>query len=305
MYPYERAKKLVVEIRKLGVNEQGKSFLDLFRILITEIGNALGYVRMVRSAAMYYCSEAVKFLPDLDEMIQFGEFSGVGDKGAKLSNETNRAAKNLDEVIGTLIKNFGEGSDYFKVLVNVFQSVLLNSEHEQLKVFYMIVPALCISWTEASLQAKEAVYRTTRGPTRELYFSDDGFAMGIAYCLAILKQTRKHEGLHWADSVRHKHKIDQKQLEEQQTARANKEAAVAAKKKKEASANSSIFSVFSSKSSKKNDDANVDEDYEDYEEVHTLQVTGKRLEAGRRETEQLFYSLSGAGIFFKRTDVDT
>jgi hypothetical protein len=34
-------------------------------------------------------------------------------------------------------------------------------------------------------------------------------------------------------------------------------------------------------------------------------VNGKRLEAQRRESEQLFYSLSGAGIFFKRTDVDT
>jgi hypothetical protein len=49
----------------------------------------------------------------------------------------------------------------------------------------------------------------------------------------------------------------------------------------------------------------VDEDYEDMEEVHTLQNTAKRLEAQRRETEQLFYSLSGAAIFFKRTDVDT
>jgi WASH complex subunit 7 len=90
-------------------------------------------------------------------MINFEEFSGTSDKGAKLSSETIRAAKNLDEVIATLIKNFGEGSDYFKVLVKVFQSVLLNSEHEQLKVFYMIVPALCISWTEASLQAKEGI----------------------------------------------------------------------------------------------------------------------------------------------------
>jgi WASH complex subunit 7 len=53
------------------VNEQGKSFLDQFRILVTEIGNALGYVRMVRSASMYYCSEAVKFLPDIDRVISF------------------------------------------------------------------------------------------------------------------------------------------------------------------------------------------------------------------------------------------
>jgi len=128
--------------------------------------------------------------------------------------------------------------------------------------------------------------------------------MGIAYCLAILKQTRKHEGLHWVDSVRQKHKNDQKILEDQQILRANKEAAIAAKKKKEASANSSIFNVFST-NKKKDDNNNPDEDYEDYEEIHTLQVTGKRLEAQRRETEQLFYSLSGAGIFFKRTDIDT
>ena len=48
-----------------------------------------------------------------------------------------------------------------------------------------------------------------------------------------------------------------------------------------------------------------EEDYEDQDAIHTLQVSGKRLEAQRRETEQLFYCLSGAGIFFKRTDVDT
>ena len=41
-YPYERALKFVRDIRKLGVNDAGKSFLDQFRILISEIGNALG-----------------------------------------------------------------------------------------------------------------------------------------------------------------------------------------------------------------------------------------------------------------------
>ena len=58
------------------------------------------------------------------------------------------------------------------------------------------------------------------------------------------------------------------------------------------------------------EDAGAEEDYleEDYEEqdaVHTLQVNARRLETQRRESEQLFYSLSGAGIFFKRQDVDT
>lgn len=243
MYPYERGLKFVREIRKLGVNDQGKSFLDQFRILVTEIGNALGYVRMVRSASMYYCSEAVKFLPELDDIPKFEHHAGAGvpvaappaeegadasappsgfepETGAGFSEETVRSAKMLDDVIDTLVKNFGEGSDYFKVLVNVFQSVLLTEEHEHLRTFFMIVPSMCLSWIDASLQAKDTMYKATRGNTvREMYFTDDGFAMGIAYCLAILKQTRKFESIYWFDSVRAKHKADFADLEKSQKAR--------------------------------------------------------------------------------------
>lgn len=39
---------------------------------------------------------------------------------------------------------------------------------------------------------------------KEVYYTDDGFAMGVAYCLAILKQTRKSDALHWTDTVRAK-----------------------------------------------------------------------------------------------------
>eukprot|EP01035_Chromulina_nebulosa_P017779 gene17779-23383_t len=298
MYPYERASKFVKDIR-----------------------NALGYVRMVRSASMYYCSEAVKYLPELDEIVSFEAHAGKGAKnkivnddgtenevtipnsGANLSEETVRSGKNLDDVISTLIRNFGEGSDYFKVLVNVFQTVLLSEVNEHLKSFFMIVPALCISWADASLQAKDNMYKATRGVTKEMYFSDDGFAMGIAYCLAITKQTRKFEALHWVDSVRSKLKLDTKQLEVQQNARALKEAKMKEEKNKEAR-KQSTFSFFSL-GKKQSEEKTMDEDYEDMEEVHLLQLSSKRLEAMRRETEQLFFSLSSAQIFFKRTDVDT
>lgn len=55
-----------------------------------------------------------------------------------MSEETVRSAGNLDDTIATLVKNFGEGSDYFKVLVNVFQGVLLKPENDHLKTFYII-----------------------------------------------------------------------------------------------------------------------------------------------------------------------
>eukprot|EP00606_Chrysophyceae_sp_TOSAG23-5_P000989 GSChrysophyteH2.ASY1.ANO1.1643.1 assembled CDS len=279
MYPYERAMKFVKDIRKLGVNSSGKSFLDQFRILITEIGNALGYVRMVRSASMFFCSEAVQYLPDFENVISFEEHAGKGTPGAGLGDETVRAGRNLDEVIDTLVKNFGEGSDYFKVLVNVFQ-----------KNFYLIVPSLCISWVEASLQAKDCMYKATRGVVREMYYTDDGFPVGVAYCLAILKQTRKFEALHWVDTVRTKYKEDSRKIAEQEAARDAREAQKKAKREEKEKKSRSWFSL--------------EEDYEEQEANYTLQVSAKRLEAHRRETEQLFYCLSGAGIFFKRTDVE-
>jgi len=72
-------------------------------------------------------------------------------------------------------------------------------------------------------------------PTREIYFTDDGFAMGIAYCLAILKQTKKNDALHWEDTVVAKHKADNKVLQEQLAERAAKEAKLMEKKKKRSS----------------------------------------------------------------------
>jgi WASH complex subunit 7 len=55
---------------------------------------------------------------------------------------------------------------------------------------------MCISWIEASLLAKDAMYKTAKGAYKEMYFTDDGFAMGTAYCLAILKQV-SYSDLTW------------------------------------------------------------------------------------------------------------
>jgi WASH complex subunit 7 len=183
----------------------------------------------------------------------------------------------------------------------------------------MLVPAMCLSWVEASLQAKESMYKATRNVSRsallcllllsphplslrEMYFTDDGFAMGLSYCLAILKQTNKALSLHWFDTVTGKYKKDLSAHQEQQAARALKEKK---KAERESSKRKSSFmgGVFSSSKKAAVEDDEEDQ-HQDFEEVHSLQLTAKRLEAMRRENDQLFYSMSGAAIFFKRTDVD-
>lgn len=61
-YPFERAEKFTKIIRKLGVNEKQESYLDQFRRLIAEIGNAMGYIRMIRSGGFHCCSNAISFV---------------------------------------------------------------------------------------------------------------------------------------------------------------------------------------------------------------------------------------------------
>ena len=121
---------------------------------------------MVRSAGMHFTAEAVRFLPELEHVINFEKYAGdghraadpsadganaaadgggdsetdgggggvkfasettggAGEDGAHLSDETVRAARNLDNVIETLMKNFSEGRDYLHVLVNVFKVMSL------------------------------------------------------------------------------------------------------------------------------------------------------------------------------------
>lgn len=79
-----------------------------------------------------------------------------------------------------------------------------------------------------------------------------------------------------------------------------------AKKKQESK---SSFSFFSSSKKEKvkvaEEERDIEQDYEDMDEIHSLQTTEKKLEVLRRESQQLFFSLAGASIFFKRTDVET
>ncbi|CAF4396218.1 unnamed protein product, partial [Adineta steineri] len=61
---------------------------------------------------------------------------------SNLPNETVNAAKHLDDVISNLVKNFTEGTEYFKILVDVFSNEFRGKKNLHLKHFYVIVPPL-------------------------------------------------------------------------------------------------------------------------------------------------------------------
>lgn len=142
-------------------------------------------------------------------------------------------------MISTLVKNFSEGNDFFRILLRVFQEVLLGNNnkqqqeqqqengssnhrsssfssktHKHLDNFYMIVPALCVAFVEDSMLGKEMMHKPRPNRRGEAYYTDDGFAMGLAYVLAILEQGTKFDSLHWFEGVEKKLSGDEKALSE-------------------------------------------------------------------------------------------
>ena len=151
MYPYQKAFALMQEIKHRGVFQDGQSYLDKFRHLVTQIGNSLGFARLLRSASISYCSSNIEFLPELEEEKGFKEMAELAD----LTEITKESAGQLDEIYQTWKNAFSERQDYLRLLTKSFDGKLNAETHSHLKYFYQIIPTLMINYVESMLIAKE------------------------------------------------------------------------------------------------------------------------------------------------------
>ncbi|CAG2103931.1 unnamed protein product [Medioppia subpectinata] len=255
-FPFERAEKLCKGIRKLGLTADGMSYLDQFRQLISQIGNVLGFVRMLRSGALHCSSNSVNFVPDLDDMTEVSFETMTSDES--LSADTVTAAQNLDSILNTLNLNFTESTDYFKLLVDVFAQTFRDSKNYHLKNFYAILPATTYNFVEHLIISKEKMTRKNKVGAA---FTDDGFAMGVAYILKLLDQFNDFDSLHWFSSVSDKINAEINEANRQSAANANS----------------------------------------DVKLTQTTSLTIKRLENLQKEFDLLEYSLTSSRILFKAT----
>lgn len=90
-------------------------------------------------------------------------------------------------------------------------------------------------------------------------FTDDGFAIGLAYILKLLDQINEFNSLHWFRSLRHKYKAERDELNARQSTTTT-----------------------------------TDEKLQ-----QTFALTEKRITNFQREFDLLFYNLSSAKIFFQ------
>lgn len=71
----------------------------------------MGYVRMIRSGGLHCCSNAIRYIPDLESITSLEELTKEED----LTEASVETAQALDIVITNMRRNLTEGSDYFKV----------------------------------------------------------------------------------------------------------------------------------------------------------------------------------------------
>mmetsp|Transcript_63459 Transcript_63459/g.74301 ORF Transcript_63459/g.74301 Transcript_63459/m.74301 type:complete len:286 (+) Transcript_63459:332-1189(+) len=284
-------------MKRRSIASTGKT-LDVLQSILTEIGNTLGFVRLLRSAGMQFSSKTAPFLNETKNQFHndiqhksFGKSNSFHscdrdkNKPAPTFNawcESERGAKNLDEMKKIIDSNFTNQKNFCAFFVSIIQEVLSGSDHSHLNNFFVIVPSLSLCWVDSSLQAKDKMYNKNR--SHDAYFTDDGFAMGIAFVFSILNQTKDFNKLFWLNSAR-----QATSLHENSLVKKLNEASLKTK-----STPSTFMSLFGLGNNKEQDDDKNDN------EIVLLNASIKQYKDKRREFESLFLSIRSTWIFFKK-----
>lgn len=131
-------------IKKLGKTSSGIWYIDKFRQLITQIGNSLGYVRMIRSASLKDNANVIKYLPDIVSTVEFEPIANE----LGIREQTYEAVKLFDLCIKNLFKQADDAGDYLRMIVNNFGDITEGENVKHLKLFYLLIPPLTLSYID-------------------------------------------------------------------------------------------------------------------------------------------------------------
>lgn len=129
-----------------------------------------------------------------------GLFESLAKSNPTVSRLSTLSSKALDKVLDDLAHNLSESSDYFQLLVNVFRPFFRDPRHAHLRHFYVIVPPVTVNYVEHIVTCKEKLSKKNKQDAST--FTDDGLAMGLAYCLSVLDQWKDFDTLQWFTSVK-------------------------------------------------------------------------------------------------------
>ena len=88
------------------------------------------------------------------------------------------------------------------MIVRNFDGIADQEETKHLKLFYLMIPPLTLSFIEHIQKGNEKI--NSKNNNVGGFISDDGFALGLAYLLKIMGQSEKFNSLNWFQSMLNK-----------------------------------------------------------------------------------------------------
>ncbi|XP_017063807.1 WASH complex subunit 4 isoform X2 [Drosophila eugracilis] len=189
-YPYERADSFLKKIRKLGCSGNGETYMDLFRKVITQVGNAVGYVRLLQAGSKNANFRSRSFKTRLDSNFSSG--------GSKVHQVTKGSIKEYEKSLGHMKECYSDSTNYFKLLLQGFQPFLCNPHNHHLRTFYLITPALIMNYIDYRVKQKLKIHKKDQN---KFSLFEDGFAIGLVYILNMLNQQTDFHELGWSQTT--------------------------------------------------------------------------------------------------------
>ena len=229
-YPFERAEEVRKRIQSISQNYKSGISEQVIKI-ITQIGNAVGLARVIRSALMEYNSTNIQLLTDekfnefkkmtqqISLEIQIDENNNNNNSNISQNmlnnsqNSFNDSNKMFCETISALQQTGENNINYLSILVTNFGDLLSYEKIPDVSLFSFLFPALTITFVEKNIVAKENLLKKNKND-EEAFFSDDGFIMGLCYLLKVYHIDKLFESLNWFNSVIEKYKNEKKEYED-------------------------------------------------------------------------------------------
>eukprot|EP00557_Chaetoceros_sp_GSL56_P001564 CAMPEP_0176500434 /NCGR_PEP_ID=MMETSP0200_2-20121128/13546_1 /TAXON_ID=947934 /ORGANISM="Chaetoceros sp., Strain GSL56" /LENGTH=1357 /DNA_ID=CAMNT_0017899095 /DNA_START=232 /DNA_END=4305 /DNA_ORIENTATION=- len=258
-YGYDRAHAFKSELLEIKAAKDGRSQLERAKDSLTNIGAALGFIRLLHSGLLCKNNSERQFCIGLHEIMQSKQLTG---------HMLEPSLRRLNHYSTDLKQDF---------VTNRFQKSVAVSDTGRMQILdcsFILYPALSLLWLDSTLNAKEALRKRSKGPERE--YADDGLAFGYAYIFEMIskKQGVKYDELKWSSSLRSKLSSEKSEILKK---------AEATKLSQAKNQSISMFPLMS-------DVSPTDDEYT------RLQVQARRIEARQKELEFLNYSTNAARI---------
>lgn len=214
-YQYQKGALFFEDLQRIKVAGGDRPAIEELCELLTELGNAMAFIRLLRLGALRRSQECASFLSananadvDLGGLNMFAQDTKMSQNGMKAFANLESAAA---EALGRSSSAGVAAYEYLEQVAHRVEQALEETRQDvHMSFFYLCVPVASIMHIKGLMDSKS----TIGGNLLEEKYAEDGFALGAMFLLQVLRQAPAFRSLGWFHEVRSHHKHMLVQLKE-------------------------------------------------------------------------------------------